>query len=84
MHIYVVALPIEQFKFLPWGGGVVHSATDGRGHRPPVARLSGKLYTSEETYITHSAAYHNAIMFCMNFTSANFVSADGIAKKRSQ
>ena len=40
MHIYVVALPIEQFKFLPWGGGVVHSATDGRGHRPPVARLS--------------------------------------------
>ena len=57
MHIYVVALPIEQFKFLPWGSGVVHSATDGHGHRPPVARLSGKLYTSEEIYITHSAAY---------------------------
>ena len=27
--------------------------------------------------------YRNAIMFCMNFTSANFASADGIAKKRS-
>ena len=28
--------------------------------------------------------YHNAVMFCGNFTFVNFVSADGIAKKRSQ
>ena len=27
--------------------------------------------------------YRNAVMFCMNFASANFASADGIAKKRS-
>ena len=27
--------------------------------------------------------YRNAIMFCVNFTIANFVSADGIAKKKS-
>ena len=30
------------------------------------------------------ANYRNAIMFCVNFTFANFASADGIAKKRSQ
>ena len=33
----------------------------------------------------HSAGLHeyrNAIMLCVNFTSVNFASADGIAKKK--
>ena len=28
--------------------------------------------------------YHNAIMFCVNFTFANFASANSITKKRLQ
>ena len=34
--------------------------------------------------LKHTRVYRNAIMFCVNFTCANFASADGITKKRSQ
>ena len=30
---------------------------------------------------SRARAYHNAVMFCVKFTFANFASADGIAKK---
>ena len=47
--------------------------------------LSEKTAWALSRYLlTTSADYRNAIMLCMNFTFANFASADGITKKKDR
>ena len=44
-------------------------------------KVTSPVHVLAYVRVSKLVCYHNAIMFCVNFTFVNFASADGIAKK---